>query len=338
MARTPITIAQLIANRLATALAGTEGWHGRQGAGSVGITAQLVKDFTLSGLAGTSVGHTPDGNIIATNVSAAIAELDSEKVAKAGDTMTGSLTLSGSPVNTGHATTKGYVDAADDTKLIRTGDTGVGIYSFLGSAHTPQTPASGTTFIVSDSGGVTRVLYDNYNTGAGGPTVTFRKARGTAAAPSRLSASDQIMNIGGFGFGTTVYSINSRVGITARATELWTDTAHGTSISFNVTPATTATTVTGLLLTSAVMDLVSTASFQMGGVDVITSARNLIHRSYTVGTLPTAGIVGRTCWASNCRAFNGAGVQEGAGLGTGSLVTDNGAAWKIAGTNVTAVA
>jgi hypothetical protein len=36
--------------------------------------------------------------------------------------------------------------------------------------------------------------------------------------------------------------------------------------------------------------------------------------------------------------FNGAGVQEGAGSGTGGFVTYNGSAWKIAGTNVTAVA
>lgn len=60
--------------------------------------------------------------------------------------------------------------------------------------------------------------------------------------------------------------------------------------------------------------------------------------SFTVGALPTPGVAGRTAWASNCRAFNGAGTQEGPATGTGSLVVDNGSAWKIAGTNVTAVA
>jgi hypothetical protein len=67
---------------------------------------------------------------------------------------------------------------------------------------------------------------------------------------------------------------------------------------------------------------------------------NRLHRarSYTVATLPTAGTAGRMAYASNCRAFNGAGTQEAAGAGTGSLVIDNGSAWKIAGTNVTAVA
>lgn len=41
----------------------------------------------------TNVSFSPAGNIIATNVQLAIQELDTEKVAKAGDTMTGSLTL-----------------------------------------------------------------------------------------------------------------------------------------------------------------------------------------------------------------------------------------------------
>jgi hypothetical protein len=40
------------------------------------------------------LAFTPAGNIAATNVQAAIAELDTEKVAKAGDTVTGALTLS----------------------------------------------------------------------------------------------------------------------------------------------------------------------------------------------------------------------------------------------------
>jgi hypothetical protein len=41
----------------------------------------------------SGVTFTPTGNVAATNVQAAIAEVDSEKVAKAGDTMTGSLTI-----------------------------------------------------------------------------------------------------------------------------------------------------------------------------------------------------------------------------------------------------
>jgi hypothetical protein len=60
-------------------------------------------------------------------------------------------------------------------------------------------------------------------------------------------------------------------------------------------------------------------------------------KSYTVAELPS-GTAGDTAWCSNCRVFNGAGTQEGPGAGTGGLVTHNGSAWKLVGTNVTAVA
>lgn len=59
--------------------------------------------------------------------------------------------------------------------------------------------------------------------------------------------------------------------------------------------------------------------------------------SFTVAALP-AGAAGKTVFCSNVRVFNGAGTQEGAGVGTGGLVTHNGTAYKIEGTNVTAVA
>lgn len=59
---------------------------------------------------------------------------------------------------------------------------------------------------------------------------------------------------------------------------------------------------------------------------------------YTVGTLP-AGRAGDRAYATDLRVFNGAGTQESAGLGTGGLVTCNSAGiWKIAGTNITAIA
>jgi hypothetical protein len=59
-----------------------------------------------------SVVFTPTGNVIAIDVQGAIAELDAEKVAKAGDTMAGHLSLPTSP-NAANAVRKDYVDAAD---------------------------------------------------------------------------------------------------------------------------------------------------------------------------------------------------------------------------------
>jgi hypothetical protein len=48
---------------------------------------------TITAQVASNVGFTPTGNIAGTNVQAALSEVDSEKVAKAGDTMTGDLTL-----------------------------------------------------------------------------------------------------------------------------------------------------------------------------------------------------------------------------------------------------
>jgi hypothetical protein len=59
--------------------------------------------------------------------------------------------------------------------------------------------------------------------------------------------------------------------------------------------------------------------------------------SYTVAGLPT-GAAGTLAFATNGRAYNGAGTLEGAGAGTGVLVSHNGTAWKVAGTNQTVVA
>lgn len=84
-----------------------------------------------------------------------------------------------------------------------------------------------------------------------------------------------------------------------------------------------------------------TGHFQMGNgtpTTVIDNNRIFRNRVYTVGTLPAAGTAGRVTYCSDLRVFNGAGTQEGAAAGTGGLVVDNGSAWKIMGTNVTAVA
>ena len=64
-----------------------------------------------------------------------------------------------------------------------------------------------------------------------------------------------------------------------------------------------------------------------------------LSQSYTVATLPAPGAAGRVVFCSNARMqTTTAGALEAAGAGTGGLVTDNGSAWKIAGTNITALA
>ena len=55
----------------------------------------------ISSLGGAGISNTPSGNIQATNVQAAINELDSEKVSKTGDTISGNLNVAGNVLVTG---------------------------------------------------------------------------------------------------------------------------------------------------------------------------------------------------------------------------------------------
>jgi hypothetical protein len=105
-----------------------------------GATGKLIKDggITIAGLS----AYVPSGNIAANTLAGAIAELDAEKVAKAGDTMTGHLTLPAGPA-AANATRKDYVDAAAALKLAKAGDTMTGDLQFnAGFATTGITPAS----------------------------------------------------------------------------------------------------------------------------------------------------------------------------------------------------
>ena len=69
-----------------------------------------AQDAATKSYVDTAVAFTPSGNIAATTVAGAVAELDSEKVAKSGDTMTGPLVLPADPTLALQAATKQYVD------------------------------------------------------------------------------------------------------------------------------------------------------------------------------------------------------------------------------------
>lgn len=132
-----------------------------------------------------------------------------------------------------------------------------------------------------------------------------------------------------FGYGNNVAGDWAADVSTANAFRLFRTDGGGTLVALLIDKAAGDITLSGSINTTAL---------KVGGVDAIDTNRLFNARSYTVGTLPTPGTGGRLAWASNCRVFNGAGVQEGSGAGTGGLVNDNGTDWKIAGTNVSAVA
>lgn len=77
------------------------------------LTFANLKAWIGSSLGGAGISNTPSGNIQATNVQAAINELDSEKVSKTGDNIAGNLNVSGSILSTGGAI--GYSTGAGGT-------------------------------------------------------------------------------------------------------------------------------------------------------------------------------------------------------------------------------
>jgi len=93
------------------------------------------------GHAAAEIACTPVGNLAATDVDAALAELDGEKLAKAGGTMTGPLSLESDPTEDLHAASKGYVDGQFDGFSVEMGvisglEAALGGKSAVGHTHT----------------------------------------------------------------------------------------------------------------------------------------------------------------------------------------------------------
>ena len=82
----------------------------------------------------------------------------------------------------------------------------------------------------------THLFIDSFGA-APDPALIFRSANGTAAAPSATQSDNELMWIGGRGYGTTGFTANTRVAVIGYASENWTDSATGSYLVF----ATTAT-------------------------------------------------------------------------------------------------
>jgi len=105
-------------------------------------TNSLTPTVNVTNMAAGSISFVPAGNVGSNNVQAAIQELDNEKVAKAGDAMTGPLSLPADPTLALHAATKQYTDQLRtdtvnglNSKVAKAGDT-------MSGALTIQTPGS----------------------------------------------------------------------------------------------------------------------------------------------------------------------------------------------------
>jgi hypothetical protein len=123
-----------------------------------------------------------------------------------------------------------------------------------------------------------RIYLDTYGDTTLESNITGWRTRGTVASPTATLLSDVLMAVRGGGYGATTFS-GTQGTIAIQAAENWTDTAQGTSITFQTTP-------TGSTTASAV--------FKMGGSSItVGSGTNdavaipLILDSYNNGTDPT---------------------------------------------------
>lgn len=119
---------------------------------TAGVFANLVSGAVPGHLAGLDViGNLTDSGFSPSSFQSA---LGFTPVNKAGDTMTGILTLSGPPVGANDAATKAYVDSRPDQAITLTGDvTGTGV----GSITTTLATVNGTVGMYGDASHVATV-------------------------------------------------------------------------------------------------------------------------------------------------------------------------------------
>ena len=106
------------------------------------------------------------------------------------------------------------------------------------SANSATLPlASGVARFADADGGQTAVFADAFGNNA---IFNVRRANGTAAVPSALQANQLVGVIGASGYGTSAY-VGTRARVAFWASEIWTNTANGTYLTFNTTANGTAT-------------------------------------------------------------------------------------------------
>jgi hypothetical protein len=107
----------------------------------------------------------------------------------------------------------------------------------------PGANFAGTIFHLSGADNAkARLLFDAFGFGFM-PQLTYRFARGTAAAPTAVQLGDALGQVTASGYRATGYTQGSRGTLTFLATENWNDTANGTAIAFATTANGTGSTV-----------------------------------------------------------------------------------------------
>ena len=161
------------------------------------------------------------------NFAANLATSVGEKVAKAGDTMTGALVLHADPVNNLEAATKAYVDTAASTAQSNAEDYADGLavnYDAAGSAAAAQTAAEG---YASGLDSATNTRIDNLDTDdvAEGSNLYFTDGRAKDSAAALLTTAN-LTNITITGTGNGGLTITAENGVADSDTD---DLTEGTT-------------------------------------------------------------------------------------------------------------
>ncbi|WP_438846686.1 hypothetical protein, partial [Asticcacaulis taihuensis] len=240
------------------------------------------------------------------------------------------------------------IKAIDICQKITTGTKAV--INVVGGSTTGQMIIDGVESKSSDAKVVDLV---NINSGVGAATIKVRRVHGNGHTGSKInnqSASaivdynrDTGQRIGREGVTGQYYDLVSDSAAHKLQTFSAVASAKPLQISVNTDASNTAPSGGSLgfdVYINGVRGIGcdTTGQVLQGGSVIFDANRLGIDRSFTVATLPTTASSGARAFASNGRAFNGAGVQEGSGAGTGVSVTRVSTAWKIAGTNVTVAA
>ena len=187
---------------------------------------------TITAQIASNVGFTPTGNIAGTNVQAALSEVDSEKLAKAGDTMTGNLNLGEDVVLTFEGATSNDFETtltvADPTAdrtitlpnetgtVITTGTTGGGVTSAMitdGTIVNADISASAEIAVSKLANGTARQLLQTDSGGSGVEFTSNVDIPGTLDVTGATTLdADATINTVTVGLGNSGISTNTAVG------------------------------------------------------------------------------------------------------------------------------
>jgi len=205
------------------------------------------------------------------------------------------------------------------------------------NTNAPPTALSGTVLhVVGPDSGAGRVLLDTWGSTSGSsPVFALRRARGSNGSPSAVQSGDFLATFGAYGYGSTAYSSTARAAFQMYAAETWTDSAQGAYATIEATP-------TGSTTRGEIARAYGSGGFAIGETTNPSAIALLVNgyiraKVYTVATLPT-GVTGAIAFASDLRTYDGAGVRQGAGAGTGGYVVYNSSAWKNADAQTTTAA